>query len=296
MSKSLVVLAAGIGSRYGGLKQMDPMGPSGEFIIDYSVFDAMRAGFDKAVFVIRRDIEEDFRATIGKRIEDRIDTRYVFQELSDLPDGFDIPDGRSKPWGTSHAILAATDGVREPFAVVNGDDFYGRESYETLGAFLDQSADNASAYAMVGFTLRGTLSDHGTVTRGICHMAAGDLLESVIETSALERDGDGARTPDGAYTGDELASMNMWGFKPSLFSHLQSAFLEFLRSSGNELKSECLIPAVVDALVQNSDVSVRVLPTSSPWFGVTNPDDKPKVVAAIQRLIDQGEYPGSLWA
>jgi dTDP-glucose pyrophosphorylase len=275
---------------------MDPMGPSGEFIIDYSVFDALRAGFDKAVFVIRRDIEEDFRATIGKRIEDRIDTHYVFQELSDLPEEFNIPDGRSKPWGTSHAILAAADAVQEPFAVVNGDDFYGRESYETLGAFLDQSAEDGAAYSMVGFTLRGTLSDHGTVVRGICHIGADELLESVIETSDLERDGDGARTPDGAYTGDERASMNMWGFKPSLFSHLQSAFLEFLHASGNELRSECLIPAVVDELVQNGEVSVRVLPTSSPWFGVTNPDDKPKVVAAIQSLIDQGTYPGSLWA
>lgn len=295
MAKSLVVLAAGIGSRYGGLKQMDPMVPSGEFIIDYSVFDAIRAGFTKAVFVIRPDIEADFRSTIGSRIESHIDTHYVFQKLTDLPNGFSVPGGREKPWGTAHAIMQSREAITEPFAVVNADDFYGRESYEVLGRFLDSSASATDKYAMVGFPLRGTLSDHGTVTRGICHVDNDDMLISIVETDGIEPDGDGAQAPGIELTGSEPTSMNIWGFKPAIYDHLDRAFLEFLKSRGDEAKTECLIPAVVDELVQASAASVKVLPTSSSWFGITNPDDKPRVVDAIRDLVNQAEYPESLW-
>jgi dTDP-glucose pyrophosphorylase len=294
---TLLVLAAGIGSRYGGLKQIDPIGPGGETIIDYSVYDALRAGFGKLVFVIRKDIEATFREVIGSRFEKRIAVDYVFQELNALPPGFSLPPGRTKPWGTAHAVLTAASAVGEPFAAINADDFYGQASFQTLGRYLQSSTQD---YAMVGFVLRNTLSEFGSVARGVCRLSPDNYLESVVELTKIEKDGSGARNTDAAgqvhpLTGDEIVSLNMWGFTPSLFAHLQREFVAFLHQDGANPKAEFFIPTVVNTLINTGQTRLKVLPTSSSWFGVTYREDRPRVVASIRELIHRGDYPEKLW-
>lgn len=302
MKPTLLILAAGMGSRYGGLKQLDAMGPSGEVVLDYSVYDAIRAGFGKVVFVIRRDFEELFRTQIGAKFEGRIAVEYAFQDLHDLPSGFSVPEGRTKPWGTAHALLAAAEVVREPFLMINADDFYGQDAYKKIAADLTQprAADGKSHWSMVGFYLKNTLSEHGSVSRGVCKRDACGMLTSVTEMTKIFKHGAGAenREVEGAYvplTGDEVVSMNFFGFTPDIFGHLRNAFVSFLEKRGSELKSECYVPAEVDALIHLGKAEVRVLETTDKWFGVTYPEDKAEVVASIRALIAAGEYPESLW-
>jgi hypothetical protein len=296
-SPTLLVLAAGMGSRYGGLKQIDPVGPAGETIIDYSIFDALRAGFGKLVFVIRRDIEQQFREIVGARFEKRVAVEYVFQALEDIPPRFTVPAGRTKPWGTTQAILLAADAIHEPFAAINADDFYGADGYRSLAGHLTSgSAD----YAMVGFVLRNTLSDFGSVARGVCQVSADGYLEHIVELTKIERDGNGARNTDTAGTvtklnGDEPVSMNMWGFTPEVFGQLRENFEKFLESSGTDLKSECYIPNTVGELVRAGQARVKVLHSRDSWFGVTYREDRPRVVESIRRLIADGLYPERLW-
>ena len=282
MPLTLVVLAAGIGSRYGGLKQIDPVGPNGETIIDYSIFDARRAGFDKLVFVIRRDIETAFKETVGGRFEKRMHIEYVFQE---------VQPQRQKPWGTGEAILAAREVVREPFAAINADDFYGRNSFRLLAEHLRSgSAD----YAMVGFQLRNTLSEFGSVARGVCECDANGYLRSVTELTKVERDGTGARAEDRRLSGDELVSMNMWGFTPALFPQLERLFTEFFKDAGQQPKAEFYIPFAVGELVKGRQARVKVLRTPDSWFGVTHREDRPRVIESIRQLIADGAYPENL--
>ena len=301
MQPTLVILAAGMGSRYGGLKQMDPMGPNGETVLDYSVFDAIRAGFGKVVFVIREDFAEAFKQGVGARFADRIEVDYAYQKLDDLPEGFTVPEGREKPWGTSHAIRAARDVISEHFAVINADDFYGRDAYSSAAEFFNQLPDGTrDEIAMVGYPLENTLSDHGHVNRGICELDGAHQLTSVEEILNIEREDDGlvrGSTSAGERVevpADSIASMNFWLFGPDFLHQLEEAFIAFLQESGSELKSECYIPTVVDGLIQSGKSSCPVLRTSSQWFGVTYPEDKPRVVDSIARLIDAGEYPVSL--
>jgi UTP-glucose-1-phosphate uridylyltransferase len=298
MSKpTLLVLAAGMGSRYGGLKQIDPVGPNGETIIDYSIFDAMRAGFGKLVFVIRKDIEQQFREIVGVRFEKRIAVEYVFQELEKLPAGFSVPAGRAKPWGTTHAILMAENVVKEPFAAINADDFYGQNAYKLLAQHLVSGTQD---YAMVGFILKNTLSDFGSVARGVSRTDANHYLTSVQEMMKIERDGSGAKNTDAQgnltkLSGEEAVSMNFWGFTPALFAQLRTEFNKFLAKSGAELKSECYIPSTVNDLVLAGQAKVKVLRTPDSWFGVTYREDRPQVVASIRKLIERGDYPEKLW-
>lgn len=301
MSPTLVVLAAGMGSRYGGLKQIDPMGPSGETILDYSVYDALRAGFGRVVFIIRPDFEDAFRRGVAARFADRIDVDFAFQTLDRLPSGFVVPEGREKPWGTTHAILCAREQIRDNFAVINADDFYGRDSYGVLASHLRGVASSSTDFAMVGFTLRNTLSDHGSVARGVCAASAEGFLTAIDEMTKIERDGSAARNTrdDGTVvrlSGDEPVSMNMWGFTPRLFDHLDRVFREFLEVSGGEAKSECFIPLTVGQLVNEGVATCRVLRTDSSWFGVTYREDKEVVQASIGGLIEHGDYPRSLWS
>jgi len=299
---TLLVLAAGMGSRYGGLKQMDPMGPNGETVLDYSVFDAIRAGFGRVVFIIREDFAEAFKETVGSRFADKIQVDYVFQKLDDVPEGFSVPEGRTKPWGTAHAIRAARHAVSESFAVVNADDFYGRDAYVKAAEFFaGLEEDSQDATAMVGYPLENTLSDHGHVNRGICRTDEDGYLANVEEYLNIERESDGivrGEALDG--TRKEIAdgtpvSMNFWAFGPAFFAQLEEAFLRFLLESGTQMKSECYIPTVVDHLIHAGYTRCEVLNTTSPWFGVTYPDDKPFVVESIQKLIDAGEYPAALY-
>jgi len=294
--KTLLILAAGMGSRYGGLKQMDPVGPGGETIIDYSVYDAIHAGFDKLVFVIRRDLEPVFRKTLGRRFEKKIAVEYVFQELDSLPPGEAMPSHRQKPWGTGHAILMAADAIHEPFGVINADDFYGAQSFQLLTAHLQR--DNLN-YAMVGFVLRNTLSEFGSVARGVCQLKH-DRLENIREIVGIEKHGLAAGYKDAAggihpLSGDEIVSMNMWGFHPDLFAPLRRQFVDFLNLHGADEKAEFYIPSVVNQLIRSGEKQVDVLPTRSQWFGVTYRPDHPLVVEGIKQLIRSGEYPERLW-
>jgi len=294
---TLLVLAAGMGSRYGGLKQIDPVGPNGETIIDYSIYDAQRAGFDRVVFVIRHDIETQFKEIVGARFEKNIAVDYVFQELDQLPPGFSVPAGRKKPWGTGQAILMAAEVIREPFAAINADDFYGPDSFRQLAGHLRLGNDD---YAMVGFTLRNTLSEFGSVARGVCRADGKQYLESVTEVVGIEKDGTGAKYQGAQgtvrFTGDEVVSMNMWGFNPGLFEHLRRQFVEFLKQQGQQEKSEFYIPLAVNDLVAAKRARVKVLPTSDSWFGVTYREDRPRVSHGIRNLIQRGDYPQKLWA
>jgi UTP-glucose-1-phosphate uridylyltransferase len=293
--KSLVVLAAGMGSRYGGLKQMDPVGPGGAFILDYTVFDALCAGFDKVVFVIRSDFEALFRERIVLRLKAHIDVVCVYQELDILPRGYACPAGRTKPWGTGHAVLMAAHVVDGPFAVVTADDFYGRDSFMKLGAFLDATATDASAYAMVGYQLRNTLSQYGSVSRGICEVGGAGELLSLTERTAIElRDGQ-ILFEEQSLQGDELCSMSMFGFKAPFFSHLRSQFEQFLQQHGSDECTEFFLPTAVNNTLAAGDETMVVLETTSQWVGVTNKADRPHVVSVLEALVQAGEYPEQLW-
>lgn len=300
MSLTLLVLAAGMGSRYGGLKQIDPVGPGGEMLLDYSVYDAVRAGFGRVVFVVRGDMEPDFRDAVGKRIEQQVSVEYCRQELEMVPGWFSIPPERRKPWGTGHAVLAARDAIEGNFAAVNADDFYGAGSYRKLADHLQQAADGRRGdYGMVGFRLRETLSDHGTVARGVCRSREG-LLDQVVELTRIARSGQGAihTDPDGpvhTLSGDELVSMNMWGFTPSIFEHLERAFARFLQDWDGEEGVEFMIPTLVNDLVAAGQAKVRVLQSSDSWFGVTYREDRDRVTNQIRELVRRGSYPTPLW-
>lgn len=302
-SLTLLVMAAGIGSRYGGLKQIDPVGPNGEIVVDYSVYDALRAGFDKVVFVIRREMEEAFREKVGRTVENRVETAYVLQELDDLPAGFSLPAGRTKPWGTGHAILCARDRVATPFAAINADDFYGRTAFAALAGHLRNASDSGGIYdyAMIGYVLQNTLSEHGHVTRGVCTAGKDRCLVDIREREGIRRFPDGVKYSgdDGDWVGipaGSVVSMNLWGFTPSLFGELEVRFPAFLRArAANILKAEFLLPEVVGGLVREGKARVRVLPTAEKWFGVTYPEDRPRVQAAVREIIALGVYPENLW-
>ena len=289
---TLLIMAAGMGSRYGGLKQLDPVGPSGETIIDYSVYDAIRSGFNKIVFIIRKDFEKEFRSQIIDKYQDRIKVEFAFQDLNDLPQGFTCPEGRIKPWGTGHAILTASELIQEPFVAINGDDFYGYESFKIVA---DYYQGEGATFSMVAFQLDKTLSEFGGVTRGLCTVRT-DLLDTVVETGDLMRTEDGISSDrDIELDGSEPVSMNVWGFTPDLFKHLKAMFIDFLEKEGSEMKSEYLIPTVVNNLIRSGQKQVHVLRTSSKWFGVTYKEDKPFVSQQIQELIDDDTYPKQLF-
>ncbi len=299
MEPTLVIMAAGMGSRYGGIKQIDPMGPNGEIILDYSVKDAVKAGFGRVVFIIRNDIEKAFRESIGKRFKGIIDVDYAFQELNDLPSGYSVPEGRGKPWGTGHAVLACRKMVKEPFIVINADDFYGEEAFREGARGLKNMNSEVLEGFLVGYRLANTLSPHGYVTRGVCE-TDDDALSCVTERFKIGRNDNGVveyqdEGKNIPISGEELASMNFWGFSPALFPVLESRFAEFLKESGSGLKTEYLIPSEIDALISEGKMSVKVLKTDAVWFGVTFPEDKPAVKATLSSLIKRGVYNSPLW-
>ncbi|MCX7045868.1 MAG: sugar phosphate nucleotidyltransferase [Candidatus Sumerlaeota bacterium] len=307
MKPSLLILAAGMGSRYGGLKQIDPVGPNGEIIIDYSIHDALRAGFGKLVFVIRHYFEDAFKAKIGRKFDKAVETAYAYQELNAGLNEFPLPDEREKPWGTGHGILMGKDLIREPFAVINADDYYGPRSFQILHDYLAASDPKRGAeeYAMIGFILRNTLSEYGHVARGVCECNAGGWLRKVTERTKIikvEKPGEpvSARFTDAhgaeqALTGGEIASMNLWGFQPSVFPHLERMFQEFLRTRGHDNKAEFFIPTAVDILINTGQARIKVLPTPDRWFGVTYRPDRDIAEERIKMLIEQGVYPEILW-
>jgi len=289
---TLLVLAAGIGSRYGGLKQLDEVGPNGETIIDYSVYDAMQAGFNKVVFIIRKDYECQFKLQITDKYSGKLEVGYAFQDIYDLPNGFTCPKDRDKPWGTGQAILCANNLIREPFVVINGDDFYGRESFKVIADYYNNSNNQ---FSMVAFKLDKTLSTFGPVTRGVCSVK-NDRLDTLVETENLENQGDFISSSRNIiFDGSELVSMNMWGFTPSIFGYLKEGFINFLNVKGEDLKSEYLIPTVVNNLVKNNIEDVNVLRSNASWFGVTYKEDKLLVINKIQELINLGVYTSSLF-
>jgi len=308
MAPTLLVLAAGMGSRYGGLKQVDPVGPSGETVLDYAVFDARRAGFGRVVFVIRKDFEALFRAQVGAKYAGQIAVDYVFQSLETLPAGATVPAGREKPWGTGHAVWCAREAVHEPFAVINADDFYGSDSFVQLAKFLTSAAASprgfdpmsghrvprtlAAQFAMVGFTLANTLSEHGAVARGLCAAGADGMLASITEQTGILSTEVGAGRK---FTGKETVSMNCWGFTPALFSGLERQLGAFLGARGGDAKAEFYLPAAVSEMIARHEAVVRVLPTGGAWFGVTYREDKPRVMAAIATLVQAGKYPAKLF-
>ena len=293
---TLVILAAGMGSRYGGLKQVDPITDNGKFIIDFSVYDAALSGFDRVVFVIKRENLEVFRDTIGKRFENKIKVEYVFQDLNDIPEGFSVPEGRVKPWGTAHALLAARDIVDDNFAVINADDFYGKSAYELLSKHL--SSVKSNSFCMIGYKLENTLTENGTVARGICNVGDDGYLKDVVERTSIRRAGDMAAFDENGVDTliplDSVASMNCWGFTPDIFDGIKEglkAFFSNLASSPNPLKAEYYLPFAVRELMDAGKCTVKVYKSDSSWYGVTYHDDKENVKKSIQALIDKGEYP-----
>lgn len=301
---TLVVMAAGIGSRYGGLKQIDPVGPSGETVMDYSVFDALRAGFGRVVIILRKDIEPAFRERIGRRIEGAADTAYVFQSMDQVPPGFHVPDDRKKPWGTAQAVLACREAVKGPFLAINADDYYGRTAFEAMAGHFGRGpgANDGLEFAMVGYRLANTLSEHGTVARGVCEATAERDLVGIRELLKVRRFPDGVKhTENGTdwlpLDPESWTSMNFWGFTTGLFTELERRFPEFLRTNAaNITKAEFLVPEVVGALVHEGRARVRILPTRERWFGVTYPEDRPAFRKAILEHIEAGIYPRDLWA
>ncbi len=299
MKPTLLVLAAGMGSRYGGVKQIDAVGPSGEAILDYSVFDAVRAGFEDVVFIIRKDIEEDFRRVVGSRVEPHLPVDYVFQELDDLPDGFKVPADRGKPWGTGHAVLRAADVITRPFAVINADDFYGRVAFSAASEFLTAVDPASNNYCIIGYRLGETLSTHGTVSRGVCKVSDG-MLAGIEEHTRIGWDGDrivstANEAEPVAFTTDTPVSMNFFGFTPAVFGQLDEHFRAFLNESIDEPKSEFFIPKPLNQLIATGAASCRVIEAGSDWFGVTYREDKPRVQQSIRSLVDRGDYPEQLW-
>lgn len=303
---ALVIMAAGIGSRFGGgIKQLAPVGPNGEIIMDYSIHDALEAGFNKIVFIIRRDLEKDFKEIIGNRIEKLAKVEYAYQELTDLPEGFSLPAGRTKPWGTGQAVLTVKDLVKEPFVVINADDYYGKEAFRKIHDYMVEIMDETKEVydmCMAGFVLANTLSENGTVTRGVCEIKEDGTLKQVTETYGIQMKEDGlhAENDNGeavAVRADQLVSMNMWGLPPAFLEELEKRFPEFLKTipEGN-IKAEFLLPQVIDALVQEGKGTVQVLDSQDKWFGVTYQEDKAAVVAAIQKLVADGVYQEKLFS
>lgn len=300
MKPTLFVLAAGMGSRYGGLKQLDGLGPNGETIMDYSIFDAIRGGFGKVVFVIRKDFEQDFRNKILSKYENHIPVELVFQALDSLPSGFACPADRVKPWGTNHAVLMGKDVIQEPFAVINADDFYGRDSFAVLGKALAEMNGKVNDYCMVGYRVGNTLSESGSVARGVCETNAEGYLTTVVERTAIERiDGKVSFTDENAQlvtiADNTPVSMNMRGFTPDYFKYSEDYFAEFLKENMGNLKSEYFIPLMVNKLINDGTARVKVLDTTSKWFGVTYAEDRQGVVDKIQSLVDAGDYPAKLF-
>lgn len=308
MKTSLVIMAAGIGSRFGGgIKQLEPVGPNGEIIMDYSIHDAMEAGFDKIIFIIRHDIEKDFREVIGDRIEKicekhNVEVCYAFQDMNDIPQGFSVPEGRTKPWGTGQAVLACKDQIKEPFIVINADDYYGKEAFVKIHDFLQgYTPEKANEFCMAGFILKNTLSENGGVTRGICQLDENGCLTGVKETSNIVKTQDGAAVDENGtlVPVDPMSyvSMNMWGLTPEFVGMLEKGFVEFFQKlDGNEAKAEYLLPIYIDELLKAGKVSVKVLGTDDRWFGVTYKEDKPVVVESFRKLIEAGVYKKELFS
>ncbi|HOU03047.1 MAG TPA: NTP transferase domain-containing protein [Bacteroidales bacterium] len=299
MKPSILVLAAGMGSRYGGNKQLDEVGPAGETIIDYSIYDAIRAGFGKIVFVIRRDIEDQVKERFVEKLQGKIEVDYVFQEITNLPEGVKVSPERAKPWGTSHAILVTENKIKEPFGVINADDYYGVESFRILYDFLTNDKD-PDCYSIVGYKLGNTLSDHGHVNRGVCKVGQDGLLQHIVETRQIEKINGGAKAPgpdghDLLFTGNEIVSMNLFGFKPSCYDYLRKEFREFINNKGMDLKAELDIPTSLDKFVKNGTIRIKVLMSNEKWFGVTYREDKPHVVENIKKMIRRGVYPARIY-
>lgn len=297
---TLLVLAAGMGSRYGSLKQMDGVGPNDETIIDYSIYDAIKAGFGKIVFVIRESFADEFRELFSKdRFGGKIEVEYVFQELDDLPEGFTVPENREKPWGTNHAVMVAEDAIKEPFVVINADDFYGRDAFEQAAKFLTTLKEGKSSYCMVGYKISNTLSDHGTVSRGMCEVDENSYLTGINERLGIARiDGDISYEEDGKkfpIGDDAVASMNLFGFTPDYFDYSREHFISFLKENADKPLAEFFIPLVVNTLIGEGKATMKVLKTDSQWFGVTYIEDRPIVVNNIKQLIKEGIYPEKLW-
>lgn len=298
---TLLVLAAGMGSRYGSLKQMDGVGPNREAIIDYSVYDAIRAGFGKVVFVIRHSFAKEFQEVFSaERFGGRIAVEYVFQELDYLPEGLSVPEGREKPWGTNHAVMMAAEAIHEPFAVINADDFYGAEAYRTIGDYLSQLGDSRNRYCMVAYDLNRTLSENGTVSRGVCSVDAEDNLTGMVERTQIERVADGRILfhdggADEPLAEDTPVSMNLFGFTPDFFTYSAEYFKEWFAANSGNLKAEFYIPTMVNKLIGEGTASLRVLRSTAQWHGVTYKEDKPALVASIERMIAEGKYPRDLW-
>lgn len=298
---TLVIMAAGMGSRFGGLKQVEPVGPNGEFILDYSVYDAIKAGYEKVVFIIKEENYDLFRETIGKRIESKIKVEYAFQKIEDVPKGVTIPEGRVKPWGTSHAILSARKYVNEPFTVINADDFYGFDPYAKMKSFFDKNTD-ANTYAMIGYKTKNTMSENGSVKRGVCSKDENDFLTNLVESSIEKKEGKIIATPledeENSFEVEEdtLVSMNFFGFNPSIFEYLEDEMNEFFEKHKNDLdKCEFLIPNSVFKRIDEEKIKVKVLDTDEKWYGVTYKEDKKDLVDAINKLIEEGKYPKNLW-
>ncbi|HKM21610.1 MAG TPA: sugar phosphate nucleotidyltransferase [Lachnospiraceae bacterium] len=299
----LVIMAAGMGSRYGGLKQIDPVDSVGNKIIDFSIYDAIRAGFQKVIFIIKKENEQDFRTCVGDIVKDSIQVEYVFQELSDIPKGCSIPEGRIKPWGTAHAILSCCNIINGPFAVINADDYYGREAFQVIYDYLANNEDDTHyRYAMVGYELGNTLTENGYVSRGVCTTDQNDFLTDIVErTQIVKTDRGAAYTEDGTnyadIATDSIVSMNLWGFTKSFLPEVGKSFEQFFEKTvpSNPLKAECYLPFVVDELLNADKATVKVLKSKDKWFGVTYQEDKPYVVASIAKLKEEGVYPEKLW-
>ena len=300
---TLVIMAAGIGSRFGGgIKQLEPVGPNGEIIMDYSIHDALEAGFNDIVFIIRKDLEKDFKEVIGDRIAKKAKVSYAFQEMDDLPEGFSKPEGRKKPWGTGQAILVCKDIVKNPFVVINADDYYGKEAFVKVHNYLvqDREKNDKLDFCMAGFILSNTLSENGGVPRGVCQVDENEMLTGVIETHDITKGEDGAQIPDGnggyqTIDGNSRVSMNMWGFTPEILEELEKGFSIFLENlTPDDIKSEYLLPTIVDQLIQSKKAQVKVLETKDRWFGVTYKEDKQVVVDSFRRLIEEGVYASPL--
>ncbi len=299
----LVIMAAGMGSRYQGLKQIDPVGKNGEIIMDFSLYDARLAGFEKVIFIIKREFEDDFRRAVGDKVSRHMEVQYAFQDLDDIPEGYKVPEGRVKPWGTSHAVLACRHILKGPFAVINADDYYGRKAFKLIYDHLVSTQDDDKyRYAMVGYKLENTMTDHGYVSRGICVISEDGYLQEVNERTHIEkRDGKPHYTEDGEtfvpLPEDSMVSMNLWGFTPSFMKELEKRFPTFLDKTikDNPMKGEYLLPHVVDELIKEGIATVKVLNTTDKWYGVTYREDKPAVTAALTQMQDSGLYPQPMW-
>lgn len=301
METTLVVLAAGMGSRYGGLKQIDPIGPNGEVILELSVYDAIKAGFNKVIFIIKHEIEKEFKEAIGNKIAAQIPVEYVYQQLEKIPDGLIIPEGRKKPWGTGHALLCCESLIDGPFCVINSDDYYGQDAYRTMHDFLVNSTES-DEYAMVGYVIGNTVSENGSVARGVCTINDGKLVNVTERTNIVKNDGTIEFSENGGKSwetipDDTLVSLNFWGFKPSFISKMKQDFISFFKNEvpGDPLKAEFFIPKEVGKMLQNDEISVKMLSSTDRWYGVTYQEDKPMVKEGIQKLIDEGKYSTPLW-